>query len=74
MLDKIVINIQSNTAKAETTENNGVNGGENSRPNARPTEMDVIITEMGEYPNHMTDEVDEDEQNDIRTTGVSIYT
>ena len=74
MLDKIVTNIESNADKAETTENNGVNGGDNSGPNARPTEMDVIITGVGEYPNHMTDEVDEDEKNDIRTTGVSIYT
>ena len=74
MLEKNVTNIESNSAKAETTETNGVNGGDNSGPNARPTEMDVVITEMGDYPNHMTAEVAEDDQYEIRSTGGSIYT
>ena len=43
-------------------------------PNARPTEMDVIITVIGEYPNHMTAEVAEDAQYEIRSTWASIYT
>ena len=37
MLEKNVTNIESNTAKAETTETNGLHGGDNSGPNTRPT-------------------------------------
>ena len=37
MLEKNVTNIESNTAKAETTEINGLHGGDNSGPNTRPT-------------------------------------
>ena len=48
-------------------------GRDNSGTNTIPTEMDVIIAGVGEYPNHMKDEVAEDYQYAISTTGVSTY-
>ena len=74
MLEKIVTNIESNTSKAETIETKIVGGRDNSWSNARPTEMEVIITGVGEHPNHIMDEVDEDYQYVIITKGVSTDT
>ena len=74
MIGKFVTNIESKVSKAETTETNGVGGGDNSRTNTRSTEMDVIITGVGEYTDHMKAEVAEDDQYAISTTGVSMYT
>ena len=62
MLDKIVINIESKAAKAETTETNRVGGRDNSGPNTRPTEIDIIITGVNEYSDHMMAEVAEYDQ------------